>query len=269
MIHWRDNFTPRELALHNIDVENLTDETLERIIQMAMESNEAMVMKRRRMEDGDCVGFAGFLTNTSMEPSTSTSAKRALVTEDHHIEPPLSLIGTEVEIKRGGKVYSATIKYCRQSSGYKVQFSDGHFEWVSEDEIRLLPDENTRKRTDHESYSEKVGAISSGPVDEDTISKTINGRRCISQIPGIKITSANGFHKEEEPNFCCVVCDQKVYQKEPQYIVIRIPACDRCAEQKMILLDGNTKDCEAQTCTSVLKSDHCTANVANDEQRRN
>ncbi|VDM98408.1 unnamed protein product [Onchocerca ochengi] len=31
-------FTPRELALQNIDVDNLTNETLERIIQMAMES---------------------------------------------------------------------------------------------------------------------------------------------------------------------------------------------------------------------------------------
>lgn len=60
------------------------------------------------------------------------------VSEEHHVESQLSLIGTEVEIKRDGKVYSATIKYCRQSGGYKVQFSDGHFEWVSEDEIRLL-----------------------------------------------------------------------------------------------------------------------------------
>lgn len=31
-------FTPGELALHNIDVDNLTDETLQKIIQMAMES---------------------------------------------------------------------------------------------------------------------------------------------------------------------------------------------------------------------------------------
>ncbi|VDK83411.1 unnamed protein product [Onchocerca ochengi] len=226
-------------------------------------------MKKRRIDDANCVEFAGFSANTSMEPSVSASSKRALVTEEHHVESQLSLIGTEVEIKRDGKVYSATIKYCRQSGGYKVQFSDGHFEWVSEDEIRLLHDGSPRKRNDHESYSGKAGTISSGAVDEDALSKNINGRRCISQIPGIKVTPTNGCHKQEEPNFCCVVCDQKVYQKEPQYIVIRIPACDACVEQKMVLLDGNTKDCEAQTYASFLKNGRFIATVANDEQRNN
>uniref|UniRef100_A0A0R3RRV4 CTCK domain-containing protein n=1 Tax=Elaeophora elaphi TaxID=1147741 RepID=A0A0R3RRV4_9BILA len=294
-------FTPRDLALHSIDVDNLTDETLQRVIQMAMESfgctfdlkigmesmsffrNEVVVMKKRRMEDVDPVEFTGssFLANTSMESPASAASKRALVrgeilvfsfvgmlvmivSEEHHADSQLSLIGTEVEIKRDGKVYSATIKYCRQSGGYKVQFSDGHFEWVGEDEIRLLHDENPRKHSDHESYSERVGTVPSG----GTISKNIDSRRCTSQIPGIKVIPTNGCLKQEEPNFCCAVCDQKVYQREPQYIVIRIPACDRCAEQKMILLDGTTKDCEAQTCASVLKSDlHITA-VAKDEQRR-
>ncbi|VDO51621.1 unnamed protein product [Brugia timori] len=190
-----------------------------------------------------------------------------IVSEDHHAESQLSLIGTEVEIKRDGKIYSATIKYCRQSGGYKVQFSDGHFEWVSEDEMRLLHDEGPGKRNDHESYSERARTLSSEGVGEDTISKTINGRRCISQIPGIKVTPANGCHKQEEPNFCCVVCDRKVYQKEPQYIVIRIPACDKCADQKMILLDGATKDCETQTCINLLKNDRI-ATATNDAERR-
>ncbi|EFO17899.2 hypothetical protein LOAG_10600 [Loa loa] len=268
-------FTSEELALHNIDVDNLTDETLQRIIQMAMESrNEVVVMKRRRIEDDGCVEFAGpnFFANTSVEPPTSTASKRALVNEEHHVDSQLSLIGTEVEIKRDGKVYSATIKYCRQSGGYKVQFSDGHFEWVSEDEIRLLHGEGPGKRSDHESYSERTGIVSSGGIGGDTVSKNINGRRCISQIPGIKVTPTNGCHKQEEPNFCCVVCDRKVYQKEPQYIVIRIPACDRCAEQKMILLDGATKDCEAQTCATILKNDlriTAAAAAANGEQGRN
>ncbi|VDM10759.1 unnamed protein product [Wuchereria bancrofti] len=261
-------FTPRDLALHSIDVDNLTDETLQRIIQMAMESNEVVTIKKRRMEDVGCVGFSSnFLPNTSVEPPTSSASKRGLVSEDHHVESQLSLIGTEVEIKRDGKIYSATIKYCRQSGGYKVQFSDGHFEWVSEDEMRLLHDENPGKRSDHESYSERARTLSSGSVSGDTISKNINSRRCISQIPGIKVTPANGYHKQEEPNFCCVVCDRKVYQKEPQYIVIRIPACDRCAEQKMILLDGTTKDCETQTCINVLKNDRI-ATATNDGQRR-
>ncbi|CAG9539932.1 unnamed protein product [Cercopithifilaria johnstoni] len=259
-------FTQRDLALHNIDVDNLTDETLQKIIQIAMESNEVVVMKRRRIEDVNCVEFTGssFLANTSMESSSSASSKRALVAEEHHVESQMSLIGTEVEIKRHGKIYSATIKYCRQSGGYKVQFSDGHFEWVSEDEIRLLHDENPGKHSDHESYSERAGTVYSG----DAISKNIDDQRFIPQIPGIKVTPTNGCRKQEEPNFCCVVCDQKVYQREPQYIVIRIPACDRCAEQKMILLDGTTKYCEAQTCASVLKNDLRITTVPKDEQRR-
>nr|CRZ22934.1 Bm5259 [Brugia malayi] len=261
-------FTPRDLALHNIDVDNLTDETLQRIIQMAMESNEVVTTKKRRMEDVGCVEFSpNFLPNTSVEPPTSSASKTVLVSEDHHAESQLSLIGTEVEIKRDGKIYSATIKYCRQSGGYKVQFSDGHFEWVSEDEMRLLHDEGPGKRNDHESYSERARTLSSEGVGEDTISKNINGRRCISQIPGIKVTPANGCHKQEEPNFCCVVCDRKVYQKEPQYIVIRIPACDKCADQKMILLDGATKDCETQTCINLLKNDRI-ATATNDAERR-
>ncbi|VBB25520.1 unnamed protein product [Acanthocheilonema viteae] len=255
-------FTPRDLALHNIDVDNLTDETLQRIILMAMESSEVVLMKRRKIEDIDCVEFTGssFLANTSMEPPTCASSKRAVVADEHHIESQLSLIGTEVEIKRDGKVYSATIKYCRQSGGYKVQFSDGHYEWVSEDEIRLLHEENPAKHKDHESYSERTGTVSFG----DTISKNINGRRYISQIPGIRVTPTNGCHKQEEPNFCCVVCDQK----EPQYIVIRIPACDRCAEQKMILLDGTTKYSEAQTYADIRKNDSRIATASKDEQGR-
>uniref|UniRef100_A0A915Q0W5 Uncharacterized protein n=1 Tax=Setaria digitata TaxID=48799 RepID=A0A915Q0W5_9BILA len=262
-------FTPRELAMQNIDVDNLTDESLQRIIQMAMESNELMVMKRRRIEDVNGVQFTGsnFVANTSMEPPASVSLKKVLVNEDQHIESQLSLIGNEVEIKRDGKVYSATIKYCRQNGGYKVQFSDGHFEWVSEDEIRLLRGDNPIKCSDHESYSETVETMTSGNIDESAVSKNINDRSCISQIPGIKVIPTSSY-KQEEPNFCCVVCDQKVYQKEPQYIVIRIPACDKCAEEKMILLDGTTKDCEAQTCSSILKSDFHTVNTTSDEQGR-
>ncbi|VDN95632.1 unnamed protein product [Brugia pahangi] len=110
----------------------------------------------------------------------------------------------------------------------------------SEDEMRLLHDESSGKRSDHESYSERARTLSSESVGEDTISKNINGRRCISQIPGIK---------------------------EPQYIVIRIPACDKCAEQKMILLDGATKDCETQTCINLLKNDRI-ATATNDGERR-
>ncbi|MFH4982711.1 hypothetical protein AB6A40_009420 [Gnathostoma spinigerum] len=55
---------------------------------------------------------------------------------------------------------------------------------------------------------------------------------------GIKVTSANLSQKEEEPNFCCVICDRKVYQKEPQYIVIRIPACDDCTQEKITVIDS-------------------------------
>jgi hypothetical protein len=48
-----------------------------------------------------------------------------------------SLIGQEVEVKKGGKSFPATIRYCRHGAGYKVQFDDGHFEWVSEEQIEI------------------------------------------------------------------------------------------------------------------------------------
>lgn len=245
-------FTPDELALQNIDVNNLTDESLQRIVQMAMDSTDVVDAKRRRiMEDDDGSAESsrtGFPASSSLELPTSISPTKTAITEERHAEPQLSLIGTEVEIKRDEKIYSATIRYCRQNGSYKVQFSDGHFEWVSEDEIRLFDAESLKKRGDHESYSEIADITTSGSATGSTSSKIANGRKVALQIPGIKVTPVNGYHKQEEPNFCCVICDQKVYQKEPQYIVIRIPACDKCTEQKMIVLESTIQDCATQTC---------------------
>lgn len=47
----------------------------------------------------------------------------------------------------------------------------------------------------------------------------------------------DGPHLVHTPNFCCPICDKKVYQKEPSYIVIRLPACDSCTREKIIVLD--------------------------------
>uniref|UniRef100_A0A915HYV6 Uncharacterized protein n=1 Tax=Romanomermis culicivorax TaxID=13658 RepID=A0A915HYV6_ROMCU len=41
----------------------------------------------------------------------------------------------------------------------------------------------------------------------------------------------------ENTNFVCPVCEKKIYNKQPAYIVIRLPACDSCAESKILVLD--------------------------------
>ena len=51
--------------------------------------------------------------------------------------PNQAVIGQEVEVRKGGKNHLATIRYCRAGQGYKVQFEDGHFEWVGEEQILL------------------------------------------------------------------------------------------------------------------------------------
>lgn len=66
--------------------------------------------------------------------------------------------------------------------------------------------------------------------------------------------------KDVEPNFCCPICDQKVYQKEPAYIVIRLPACEACADSKILVLDqGETTGSDATGNQQQLPAESTTA----------
>lgn len=45
------------------------------------------------------------------------------------------LLGEEVEVSKNGGASMAIVRYCRPGAGYKVQYPDGHFEWVNETQI--------------------------------------------------------------------------------------------------------------------------------------
>ncbi|VDK49216.1 unnamed protein product [Anisakis simplex] len=265
-------FSAEQLAAHNIDVNNLTDESIQQIVQLAMPSldmGKTAEQKRRKLDANATVvssaqlSYSTALSQSSfqMDAQSSSSIPAAKVaalpsqsgtfltldsmrgqplltfSDDHNRVDQLALIGEEVEVKKNGKNVPATIRYCRHSGGYKVQFADGHFEWVTQDQIQLIG--GTKNRSDHESYS---GSSEMEMTRTNAIGSSGVGRRAPPAIPGIKVTPSNGFEKEGEPNFCCVICDRKVYQKEPQYIVIRVPACDACTEKKIMVLDTGTEE---------------------------
>jgi len=242
-------FTAEQLIGHHIDVNNLTDEHIQRIVQLAMPSLDVdkpsnSIASRKRPRDSDSTNSR--LTydhnmGTSENTSTSTTTTGVVINSPgkstNQRTGQYSLIGQEVEVRKNGRAYPATIRYCRHGAGYKVQFEDGHFEWVSEQQIQLRT-ASTRGRNDHESYS---GANDdSTPINRSSgLGSAGVGRRAPPAIPGIKVTpqqtetdKANG-----EPNFCCPICDRKVFQREPAYIVIRLPACDSCTESKILVLD--------------------------------
>ncbi|VDM43915.1 unnamed protein product [Toxocara canis] len=232
------SFSAEQLAAHNIDVNNLTDESIQQIVQMAMPSLDMGKMaeqKRRKMERNVPAPASAQVSYGTVLPQLMFLF--CLPSDDHTRMDQLALIGEEVEVKKNGKSVPATIRYCRHSGGYKVQFADGHFEWVTQDQIQLIG--STKNRSDHESYS---GASEVEMTRTNAIGSSGVGRRAPPAIPGIKVTPSNGYEKEGEPNFCCVICDRKVYQKEPQYIVIRVPACDACTERKIMVLDTGTEE---------------------------
>uniref|UniRef100_A0A0M3HQ93 ZU5 domain-containing protein n=1 Tax=Ascaris lumbricoides TaxID=6252 RepID=A0A0M3HQ93_ASCLU len=261
-------FSAEQLAAHNIDVNNLTDASIQQIVQIAMPSldmqqgrstgclnpqlkihynfvlmrGKAAEQKRRKIDSSvpastpAQVSYGAVLPQSSFQvesqgSSTLPTGKTTSLPNDHARVDQLALIGEEVEVKKNGKSLPATIRYCRHSGGYKVQFADGHFEWVTQDQIQ--------NRSDHESYS---GASEVEMSRTNAIGSSGIGRRAPPAIPGIKVTPSNGYEKDGEPNFCCVICDRKVYQKEPQYIVIRVPACDACTEKKIMVLDTATEE---------------------------
>lgn len=244
-------FSAEQLAAHNIDVNNLTDASIQQIVQIAMPSldmGKAAEQKRRKIDSSvpastpAQVSYGAVLPQSSFQvesqgSSTLPTGKATSLPNDHARVDQLALIGEEVEVKKNGKSLPATIRYCRHSGGYKVQFADGHFEWVTQDQIQVIG--GSKNRSDHESYS---GASEVEMSRTNAIGSSGIGRRAPPAIPGIKVTPSNGYEKDGEPNFCCVICDRKVYQKEPQYIVIRVPACDACTEKKIMVLDTATEE---------------------------
>ncbi|MFH4984371.1 hypothetical protein AB6A40_011080 [Gnathostoma spinigerum] len=135
-------FTAEQLAAENIDVNNLTDESIQHVIQMAYHINKEPVQKRRKLEsntninDVHRISYDDALISTSsaMDHASiaSTSSQQVTVPNDHRFD----LIGEVVDVKKGNKIFPATIRYCKPGY-FKVQHSDGHFEWVTHDQIQM------------------------------------------------------------------------------------------------------------------------------------
>lgn len=56
---------------------------------------------------------------------------------DHGSEHNFSIVGEEVHVKKGNRLVPAIVRYCRTGGEFKVQFADGHFEWIGEDHLQF------------------------------------------------------------------------------------------------------------------------------------
>lgn len=170
---------------------------------------------------------------------------------------PDSLLGLRVMIRRldGVNIGTAVVRYVRPGVGYKVQFDgDNRFEWVTERQILPLFDQrsspdycaplNQASKTSSSSHiipgqqSSTTSSIVSSPLLNPTT--TYAGRR---------VTSARHAHHQQQNgsascarnSFTCPICERKIHDEEPSYIVIRLPACGGCASSKILVLDEQIK----------------------------
>ncbi|CAD6195612.1 unnamed protein product [Caenorhabditis auriculariae] len=202
-------FSPSQLAEMEIDVNNLTDDSIQHVVQMAMPPTTSKTRgeKPNIMED--------YQEATSSHPTSSYAVQKGRVMQ----------VGEEVSVRdTRGDVQPAIVRYIRNEGSYKVQLEDGTFQWVNEGQLV-----SRKRNTDHEDYSQQP---------KSRVLFTQKRRH-----PEVDCDESSGApflkrYQPNEPNFCCPVCDKKVYQKEPAYIVIRLPACDSCTKEKIIVLDS-------------------------------
>ncbi|GMT12691.1 hypothetical protein PFISCL1PPCAC_3988, partial [Pristionchus fissidentatus] len=188
------------------------------------------------------------------------------------------LIGESVKIQNAkGKIVSAVVRYSRPGMGYKVQTADGKFEWIPPERIiDRAPRISDHRDYDHKSYTSEAPPPPPSMLTA-TLSTSTGGPLMLSRrvFPPLSSSSSamqqsaarvgvgrhmsggsNHHHAtpllQQPTNFCCPVCDRKVYQKEPAYIVIRLPACDACTREKILIVDdettarGDTISCQQQ-----------------------
>ncbi|VDN55377.1 unnamed protein product [Dracunculus medinensis] len=306
-------FSPEQLAAHNIDVNHLSEETVHRIIQIAMplidmykrEYNlllfhsgfffrrKANETKRRKLgpnlcstEQGQSVfnGVASIIPpdRLGLNPhGPSLSPSKVLASMDHGSEHNFSIVGEEVHVKKGNRLVPAIVRYCRTGGEFKVQFADGHFEWIGEDHLQF-----------NGNFFLLIFHLHFHHIFVDYYYYV---HLEFFFFEGIKVTSKEPSGEEVEPNFFCLVCDRKVYQKvrlkfskhffvlvksfhyitkifiqEPQYLVIRVPACDACTKRKILILDTEKADCSVQTSPLIeLDSFNVNSNNYLSEQSTN
>ncbi|TMS35385.1 hypothetical protein L596_002799 [Steinernema carpocapsae] len=207
-------FTREVLQTHDIDPNNLTEDNIQSLLALAlpvhkMASAEEPAAKRAKLRNNPSYIIA--------DPASHLSKQ----------SQEYSVIGEDVEVRKENKLLPATVRYCREGPGpnYKVQFPDGHFEWVDENQITLPMSKIT-----------PPGGAGRSPFLTSMTGIPLK----LSADPGHRVNVVSRYTPpDDEPNYCCQVCDKKVFQKEPTFIVIRIPACHSCAEKQMFILDEN------------------------------
>uniref|UniRef100_A0A158P8B6 Zinc finger protein n=1 Tax=Angiostrongylus cantonensis TaxID=6313 RepID=A0A158P8B6_ANGCA len=212
-------FDGAQLDALRIDINNLTDENIQQIVQLAMPAIR--------------IGNGNF------------AKSKAEIERRRHEQALVDVINTSqaagerLQMRQSDRSSSRnpSVRYIKNGK-CKVQYEDGRFEWVGDDNLDLC-ENKVVEHFDHSGYH--AGNL---PHENENTS-----RGSVTQIKRQRSTNSFGATAsppkrrsiEQTPNFCCPVCDRKVYQKEPSYIVIRLPACDDCTKERMIVLDERTR----------------------------
>ncbi|CAJ0936500.1 unnamed protein product, partial [Mesorhabditis belari] len=142
--------SPSQLEENGITIENgeLSHDELTQIIQMTVNMGQG--------EGNERDGETGIEERRNLPPAKRSKegyqkagASRAN-TLGHQVEfrrPSGSAdVGDKVQFKRAGKVQEAIVRYIRSQAGYKVQFDDGHFEWIDEGDLINQSDHRDHQR---------------------------------------------------------------------------------------------------------------------------
>jgi hypothetical protein len=182
-----------------------------------------------RMSDSDLQR----LVQNTFRPPNITSVSFAIPSQQEvkHDRPPVlrairpakpmlkkykvenGFIGEHVEIlhEAFSTSRSAVVRYARKNGTFKVQYSDGRFEWVESKQIIR-----------HNRQQGQLGIIAKkNPTPTTT---TVNHSKS-------KPTLA---HTHDEH---CSLCDKKIEDERPAFIVIRLPACRECSSSKALLIE--------------------------------
>ncbi|EGT44979.1 hypothetical protein CAEBREN_00976 [Caenorhabditis brenneri] len=220
---------PNTIHNLNIDLNALSTEHVNQLLQLAIPS----------MKESNAKNDEGSYIREEIDQTPSTSYHQ----HQHHQDqvetekgPRIPEIGETVQIRTSdGRLQDAVVKYFRGSSEFKVQFMHGGFAYATIDQMHIPQ----RTRGDHDNYQCSAPML----IRRSDVAQKRPANTSDDLCPPILKRSyhlapiVDGPHVIPTPNFCCPICDKKVFQKEPSYIVIRLPACDSCTREKIIVLD--------------------------------
>uniref|UniRef100_A0A1I7THT9 Zinc finger protein n=1 Tax=Caenorhabditis tropicalis TaxID=1561998 RepID=A0A1I7THT9_9PELO len=219
--------SPDIIANLNIDLNALSNEHVNQLLQLAIPS-----LKDGSEKNDDGNSYSREHLNSV--PSTSYHHHQNEVESEKSSRNPV--IGETVQIRTpDGRLQDAVVKYVRGGTEYKIQFMNGDFAYATLDQMNVP----LRNRSDHGNYQNASPML----LRRADVAHLTGQKRVASSSedlcpPLLKRSYhlapvVDGPHVMHTPNFCCPICDKKVFQKEPSYIVIRLPACDSCTREKL------------------------------------